>query len=113
MQTKLFVNFSNEDFTGYWDSTPYRIKSGQEILLEDWKADHFAKHLVDRELQKDGKQVNDQGRDSFIAKCFPPMVENEEMADMPEETKLLNQRKKPGRPKKEEKEESFEGLEDK
>lgn len=113
MQTKTFVNFSNEEFIGYWDSVPYRIKPGQAVMFEDWKAEHFAKHLVDRELQKLGKEINDQSRQSFVDKCFVAEVEeNEELADLPEETKLLNQKKKPGRPKKEVKEEeSFEGLE--
>lgn len=124
METKLFVNWTKEDFIGYWDSVPYRIKSGAQIYLEDWKADHFAKHLVDLELHRQGKQVNDPRREELVAKCFGVVEEVEELEDLPEEVKILNKNvaaklapKKGGRPKKEVAEEvedtseEFEGLE--
>jgi hypothetical protein len=127
METKLFVNWTKEDFIGYWDSIPYRIKSGMQIYLEDWKANHFAKHLVDLELHKQGKQVNDPKREELVAKCFGIVEEVEEFSDLPEEAKLLNknnvQKEEPkkvakpmGRPKKvaeiieDSSDEEFEGL---
>lgn len=124
MNTKVFVNFSKTLFTGRWDSVPYNIKPGQEVMLEDWKANHFAKHLVDRELQLLGKEVNDQSRDSLLAKCFVEQTDEEEneMSDLPEETQILNQERTKAKkaatkaaPKKVAKkadDEEFEGLEE-
>ena len=70
METILFTNWTDEDFIGYWDSISYPIKKGQSIYLEDWKAKHFAKHLVDRELNKEGKPTSDPMRVGLEAKCF-------------------------------------------
>lgn len=50
METALFVNFTNRDFTGFWDGKPKLIKAGQCIYMPDYLAKHFAKHLVNREL---------------------------------------------------------------
>lgn len=50
MKTALFVNFTTEDFTGYWDGKPKTIKAGQQLWMPDYLASHFAKHLVNREL---------------------------------------------------------------
>ena len=38
--------------------------------MEDWKADHFAKHLVDRELLMGGKMVNHSTRAELLKKCI-------------------------------------------
>lgn len=70
MQTCLFTNWTDETFTGVWDKQSYEIKSGASIYLEDWKAEHFAKHLIDRELNKIGKSTADPIRDALKAKCF-------------------------------------------
>lgn len=51
-RTALFVNFSDEAFTGFWNSQPYEFSPGQSMYMEYWKAKHFAKHLVNRELLK-------------------------------------------------------------
>lgn len=55
MQTAIFKNFSLEPFTGYWDGKPRTFKPGAEILMPDYLARHYAKHLVNRELQRVGK----------------------------------------------------------
>lgn len=39
--------------------------------MEEWKVNFFAKHLTDRELLKDGYQVNDFRRPAYLAKCLP------------------------------------------
>lgn len=70
METILFTNWTDEDFIGLWDGVPYPIKKGQSMYLEDWKAKHFAKHLVDRELNKEGKPTSDPMRIGLEAKCF-------------------------------------------
>lgn len=71
MQAVQFHNFSNEDFTWKWDGTTYTFKAGQTIFLEDFKAEHFAKHLVDREMNRAGIQTNDPRRGEFMSRCFP------------------------------------------
>lgn len=77
----LFKNFSDEDFAGKWDGISYPFKAGQEVYLEAFKAKHFCKHLVDREIQKltkldaTGKKVyrtvNDPMRRELEAKALP------------------------------------------
>lgn len=118
MESKIFLNWSNEEFVGMWDSIPYKIKAGQNVYLEDWKANHFAKHLTDRELNKAGYGTADQRRGQFYAKCFveeaaePDAPETESVEELPVETQILNKNKKMGRPKKVvEPTEEFEGLE--
>lgn len=72
MIAKKFKNFSDEDFTWKFDGVPFEFKAGQEIFLEDYKADHFAKHLVDREINKLGKRTDYAPlRTELTAKCFP------------------------------------------
>ncbi len=56
MKTALFTNFSNESFTGYWDGKGRTFKPGEAKYLPDYLAAHFAKHLVNRELLKVGKE---------------------------------------------------------
>jgi hypothetical protein len=55
-----FVNFSSEDFVGKWNGVPQVIPAGSSIPMEDWRARHYAKHLINRELQRTdaaGKEV--------------------------------------------------------
>ena len=49
-QALQFKNYTDTDFTHSFDSVPYTFKAGQTIYLEEFKAKHFAKHLVNREL---------------------------------------------------------------
>lgn len=68
---QLFTNFTDEDFTFYWDSVPYTVKAGQSIYLEDFKANHAAKHLIDQELNKQNIPTNTQvERDRLMKKIF-------------------------------------------
>lgn len=72
MQAIKFKNFSNEDFTHAFDSVPYTFKAGSEMFLEDFKAQHFAKHLVDRELNRLNLMTSDRlKRKELEALCFP------------------------------------------
>lgn len=52
MKIVKFVNFSGQDFSWEYDHVPYHFPAGSETMLEDFKAEHFAKHLVDREMTK-------------------------------------------------------------
>jgi hypothetical protein len=54
----LFVNFSDEAFTGYWNSVPETFAPGQSKHMQDWLARHYAKHLANRELLKAGLETH-------------------------------------------------------
>lgn len=72
MTARKFKNFTNTEFTWSFDSIPYTFKAGQEIYLEDYKAEHFAKHLVDRELNEMNKPTDNRVlRKELTDKCFP------------------------------------------
>lgn len=51
----LFSNWTNEDFVGKWGGVETIVKVGETKEFEMSLAYHFTKHLVDRELQKQGK----------------------------------------------------------
>lgn len=73
MKALNFHNFSEEPFVGVYDSVIHpEIAPGGSMFLEDFKAEHFAKHLIDREMNKMGVVTNNQSvRDELHAKCFP------------------------------------------
>lgn len=72
MNAIQFYNFSNEDFTWKWDGVAYTFPAGETMFLEDFKAEHFAQHLVDRELNKRGVPTNNMvERQALGARCFP------------------------------------------
>jgi len=50
MKTALFTNFSTEEFIGYWDGKGKKFAPGESVYMPDYLAQHFAKHLVNREL---------------------------------------------------------------
>lgn len=76
MKALNFYNFSSEDFTYTFDSVPYTFKAKQSMYMEDYKAYHFSKHLVDRELNKLGIPTNMTAKREELGKlCFPEDVE--------------------------------------
>lgn len=90
MQAITFTNFSTEDFTWKFDGIPYTFKAGQTIMLEDFKAHHFAKHLVDRELTREGVSTgNVTKRQEMELLCLttPEVVTPVEMAEKTQEVK--------------------------
>lgn len=52
-----FHNFSDTEFTGYWDGKPKTFKAGEKLYMPAWLAAHFAKHLTNRELIRVGKET--------------------------------------------------------
>lgn len=118
MQAKKFKNFSKEDFTWKFDGVPYTFPAGQETYLEEDKAQHFCKHLVDREVNRHNVEKGLHGtakeiptstlslRAPLEALCFPTdeVVTPQEALDVNEAAK-----RKQGRPKKVA-EEEFEDL---
>jgi len=72
MEAIQFHNFTNEDFTWKWDGVAYTFKAGSTMFLENYKAEHFAQHLVDRELNKLGILTNNMNERARLgALCFP------------------------------------------
>ena len=72
MEARKFTNWTDEDFTWKFDGVSYTFKAGQEIFLEDNKANLFALHLVDREMTKRGVVTSMQNvRNELTAKCYP------------------------------------------
>jgi len=68
----VFKNFTDEEFVCSWDSVPYRFPAGKEMYVEDWKAAHFAKHLVDKVMHKKGMiTTNMVERNKFLAQAMP------------------------------------------
>lgn len=117
---KKFKNFSTTPFTGFWNNEPEVFAPGEEKYLEDFKADHYCRHLVDREIQLDSnhkKTVDDPSRSEYEAKCLfyvesdgsllseKTQILNKNMSlheddEIARETEGLPERKKAGRPKK-------------
>jgi len=56
MKSAQFTNFSTETFTGYWDGKAKMFAPGKSMYMGDYLAQHFAKHLTNRELLKLGKE---------------------------------------------------------
>lgn len=118
MEAKKFKNFSKEDFSWKFDGVPYTFPAGKEIYLEEDKAVHFCKHLVDRELNRHNVEKGLHGtpkevptstpanRAPLEALCFPTeeVVAPAVALDLNETAK-----NKGGRPKKVV-EEEFEDL---
>lgn len=100
MQAIQFTNFSTEDFTWKFDGIAYTFKAGQTMFLEDFKANHFAKHLIDRELDKKGYSTGDvKRRTEMQTLCF-----TSEEVKTPLEAMQINETAKVKKGKKEEKE---------
>ena len=78
MSTKsaLFTNWTEEDFTGYWDGKPKTIKKGQSLWMPEYLARHFAKHLTNRELVRtnaNGSFIYPNG-ETMTSPKFPEQV---------------------------------------
>ena len=83
MKTVLFTNWTDEDFSYTYGGESFGFKAGSSIYLQDYLAEFFAKHLANRELQKneDSKfhtYVNNPKNPVFIEmfnKCFGEVSE--------------------------------------
>lgn len=108
MKAIKFCNFTDTDFTWNYDGIPYEFPAHAEIFLEDYKAEHFAKHLVDREMNAQGVVTDNKAvRDQLTTKCFPSneIVTPMEAVDIEEKKKVTGKKKAV--------EEEFEDLNDK
>lgn len=96
MQAKKFVNWTSEAFTWKYDGIAYTFNPEETMFLEDYKADHFAKHLVDRELNRMGLPTDRAiERRELTAKCFPSaeIVTPAEALNLNEEVKAKKSKK--------------------
>lgn len=117
IKSVVFKNFTDEEFVCSWDGVPYRFPAGKEMYVEDWKAEHFAKHLVNRVMHKANMiTTNMVERNVLLAQALP-----NEVTITPEEALDLNAREEiaektaeikrgPGRPRKVVDEEEFAEL---
>ena len=90
MKAVLFTNWTNEDFSYTWDKEPYNFPKGSSIMLQDYLANHFAKHLIDRELNKQGIPTNHFSRQEMLQKCFGEIITANTSAQL--ETDILNKK---------------------
>lgn len=82
MKTKTFFNWTEKDFEYLWDGAPYRFKAGESRLLPDGVADHFAKHLADKEMNdRDINPGKLHIRQQFIHKALVGPVSAEMTAE--------------------------------
>lgn len=104
MEAKKFKNWSDEAFSWKWDGVGHNFPAGMEIFLESVKANHFAKHLTDRELNRMNKPTNSPLRAELEARCFPSdeVVSESEALNIREEAKVKAKRVKKAVVKEEE-----------
>ena len=87
----LFRNWTNESFSWPWGGQPYTFQPGETRYFPEGLAHHFAKHLTDHALLKDGKDVDDQTRIELYARA---LMEGESVishSDMGLKVELMNQ----------------------
>lgn len=89
----MFVNATDKEFVGMWNSEQHIFAPGQSQAMELWRALHFAKHLVDRILNEMNLPTNTQvERDRIVKDIIKPLdaiktapapVEEPESASVP------------------------------
>lgn len=57
MPNATFFNFTDRPFTGYWNGKGKTFGPGARQLMPAFLAEHFALHLTNQELIRDGKEV--------------------------------------------------------
>ncbi|HEX9503618.1 MAG TPA: hypothetical protein VF974_04840 [Patescibacteria group bacterium] len=130
MKTILFVNFSKQPFSGVpymwphpksqelvetvdenckWDGQPETFLPGQSEYMEDWRAEHLAKHLINRELDRNNKAIDDTYERAKMTKlCIMEPGAEVRSSDIDRELMNVKEKSKPvaevsvsrGRPKK-------------
>jgi hypothetical protein len=76
----LFHNSTEEDFEGQWNKVTEVIKAGKSRHMELWRARHYAKHLIDRELNKQNVKTDNQLERE---KLYKTIVIDEEVIEVP------------------------------
>lgn len=73
----VFSNWTPEDFIGQWAGVPTLVAAGESKELPEYLAHHFTKHLVDREMSRDGKSALmavEEERAPYEAKTVAPLA---------------------------------------
>lgn len=58
MTNATFQNWTEEAFKGYWDGKGKTFEPGYRQLVPAYLAEHFARHLTNRELLRQGKETS-------------------------------------------------------
>jgi len=93
-----FINIDNEDFTCHLNNQPIEFKAGEETIKPIFVAQHCAKHLIDRVLQKQNIRKylapDDPVRRSYMSKILPDLADEagEKPLDKEQEKKEIDKR---------------------
>lgn len=90
VKSTFFTNWTDEDFTHNWDSTPWSFKAGEGKWMDNHLARHFAKHLATREIFKIDKPLNSAEYKGFFEQCLGESIE----AESPEKLQSVLMEKK-------------------
>lgn len=106
--SRTFTNIDKEDFVGMWGGEEYLIKAGETKAFPSFLVDHFAKHLVDKMLLRDGvaNYTNPALREPLLAKIKGEVVIPAEKEEEKTEGEIVKEEAKKI-------EEEFSGLEKK
>lgn len=81
LKTLYFTNFSDQKFTGRWAKQIRVFEPGEVAPLPEFLAFHFTKHLVSRELMKDGYQADSAVRPEYEKKALSTAFETDNIID--------------------------------
>lgn len=108
-----FTNYSEEDFSHGWDSTVYEFAAGESTMLEESLANHFAKHLATRELNKKEIISSSANIKNEMRKAFNGESIEAKDATQLDQAVINENSKKPAKAAKKETKEDLEGFEGK
>lgn len=97
-----FTNFSDEDFTWTWNKVPYTFRKGGVKFMETGIAHHFAKHLINRELLKRGRESDTSPKKpeenpffmELYNQCIEPVADTGEMDATKSEQEIIDRNMK-------------------
>ena len=70
-------NPTQESYTVLWDRVPHTVDTNETKLMQRFLANHFCKHLTDREIQReDAKHI-----DPKTGKAMKASINNEDLRD--------------------------------
>lgn len=85
MKPMKFTNITNEDFSHKFGGIMHTFPAGESTLMEDFKAEHFAKHLTDHILNLRGISTsNITERNALLSQILSQDIElkEEEIAEV-------------------------------
>jgi len=94
-ETVPFYNFTSEDFTeeqsAKWNSKPYIVKAGEIKFYPVFLANHFAKHLINREVMRENEAaLNDKKlREKYKVKILISQEEANKLLGIPQKDRIV------------------------